>query len=184
MSERTFISSVSESSYLKDVPDGRRYFAIPSDGREKSFDEVAQDILKVNRSMVSDALRVPDHMLRRPRDTSGDWPEDFAHENGNYECRCGHCGKSFHGYKRRLMCRACALKTHTSQKPSDALMRMVRVASATKPKSWATLLRHAKLNPRSRVRAYGLMQQSSPNSYHYVLTALGAEVKRILESGK
>jgi hypothetical protein len=37
-----------------------------------------------------------------------DWPEDKAHENGNYSCSCIQCGKSFNGHKRRVMCRACA----------------------------------------------------------------------------
>jgi len=42
--------------------------------------------------------------------TEHDWPEDFSSENGNYECKCIFCGKTFVGYKRRLTCRARALK--------------------------------------------------------------------------
>jgi hypothetical protein len=38
---------------------------------------------------------------------AGDWPEDFAHENGNYRCRCISCGDSFNGHKRRAVCRVC-----------------------------------------------------------------------------
>lgn len=35
------------------------------------------------------------------------WPEDFAHENGQYVNRCIGCLFNFVGHKRRLMCRAC-----------------------------------------------------------------------------
>lgn len=37
-----------------------------------------------------------------------DWPEDFSHENGNYECRCCDCGGLFIGHKRRVVCKECA----------------------------------------------------------------------------
>ena len=37
-----------------------------------------------------------------------DWPEDFSHENGNYSCRCVHCGKPFIGHKRRVTCKQCS----------------------------------------------------------------------------
>ncbi|KKN33990.1 hypothetical protein LCGC14_0798030 [marine sediment metagenome] len=36
------------------------------------------------------------------------WPEDFSHENGNYFCRCCHCGKDFIGHKRRVVCKVCS----------------------------------------------------------------------------
>ena len=39
----------------------------------------------------------------------GDWPEDFGHENGRYQCRCMFCGLSFIGHKRRVACKKCAL---------------------------------------------------------------------------
>ena len=38
----------------------------------------------------------------------GDWPEDAAHENGNYMCMCSHCGAQFIGHKRRVTCKTCA----------------------------------------------------------------------------
>lgn len=38
---------------------------------------------------------------------SGDWLEDFALENGNYECSCFSCGRNFIGYKRRVVCKLC-----------------------------------------------------------------------------
>jgi hypothetical protein len=45
------------------------------------------------------------------KDTTYDersWPEDFAHENGNYWNTCCHCQRQFTGHKRRVTCRACA----------------------------------------------------------------------------
>ena len=39
-----------------------------------------------------------------------DWPEDFSHENGNYECRCYSCKNTFVGHKRRVTCRLCYLE--------------------------------------------------------------------------
>ena len=35
------------------------------------------------------------------------WTEDFAHENGNYMCKCHRCGQIFHGHKRRVTCKVC-----------------------------------------------------------------------------
>lgn len=37
----------------------------------------------------------------------GDWAEDAAHENGNYQNRCCLCDRLFIGHKRRVVCRAC-----------------------------------------------------------------------------
>lgn len=39
--------------------------------------------------------------------TPGDYPEDFAGENGNYENRCCSCREIFYGHKRRLVCKRC-----------------------------------------------------------------------------
>jgi len=36
-----------------------------------------------------------------------DWIEDRELENGNYECLCLNCEKSFIGHKRRLLCFEC-----------------------------------------------------------------------------
>lgn len=36
-----------------------------------------------------------------------DWEDDFSHENGNYECHCCICGRTFIGHKRRVTCKAC-----------------------------------------------------------------------------
>jgi len=37
-----------------------------------------------------------------------DWTEDFADENGNYQCHCVKCGHLFTGYKRRVVCKLCS----------------------------------------------------------------------------
>lgn len=42
------------------------------------------------------------------RDNPRNWPEDFAHENGEYFCTCGSCGNTFIGHKRRGTCKICA----------------------------------------------------------------------------
>lgn len=39
-----------------------------------------------------------------------DWPEDFSHENGQYNCVCITCQESFVGHKRRITCKLCADK--------------------------------------------------------------------------
>lgn len=36
------------------------------------------------------------------------WPEDYAHENGNYMSMCRECGNKFVGHKRRIKCKVCA----------------------------------------------------------------------------
>lgn len=41
------------------------------------------------------------------RDQSGDWTEDFGHENGNYINTCIECKTMFKGHKRRVICRTC-----------------------------------------------------------------------------
>lgn len=46
----------------------------------------------------------------------GNWPEDATHENGDYECRCCHCGATFYGHKRRVTCKVCA-----SPQPSQSV---------------------------------------------------------------
>ncbi len=47
-------------------------------------------------------------------DPRHDWFEDFSHENGNYYCTCCHCGVTFTGHKRRVVCRVCANKPELS----------------------------------------------------------------------
>jgi hypothetical protein len=39
---------------------------------------------------------------------TGDWTEDFQHENGNYQSVCSTCRNTFFGHKRRVTCKVCA----------------------------------------------------------------------------
>lgn len=52
---------------------------------------------------------------------SGDWSEDFGHENGNYQRRCVSCGELFIGHKRRVTCKVCASKPPTPISERDNL---------------------------------------------------------------
>src|SRR5690242_8574154 len=60
-----------------------------------------------------------------------DWLEDFEHENGQYQCICVMCGKSFIGHKRRTCCEICTPKQKIKQMtPSQekvlAVLRLMR----------------------------------------------------------
>src|ERR1700741_4917221 len=39
------------------------------------------------------------------------WPEDYDHENGHYQCKCYKCERAFFGNKRRITCKQCDLTT-------------------------------------------------------------------------
>ena len=63
------------------------------------------------RAAMLAAAPAPDHSLdfgNMVTSKPGSWPEDFSHENGNYECKCCHCGATFYGHKRRVTCKVCA----------------------------------------------------------------------------
>ena len=44
---------------------------------------------------------------RKAAATAHDWPQDFAHEHGQYLNTCVNCIRTFIGHKRRSLCRAC-----------------------------------------------------------------------------
>lgn len=44
-----------------------------------------------------------------------DWPEDFPHENGNYENYCFRCGETFLGHKRRMTCKKCVAEINAAR---------------------------------------------------------------------
>jgi len=54
---------------------------------------------------------------------SGDWPEDFPFENGNYTNDCSECGQRFMGNKHRFICKKCstAEMTVNSQRYKELL---------------------------------------------------------------
>lgn len=41
------------------------------------------------------------------KESAGDYPEDFPHENGMYLNKCYTCDKTFIGHKRRNPCKVC-----------------------------------------------------------------------------
>lgn len=47
--------------------------------------------------------------------TNHDFPEDWEHENGQYENICMTCGQHFIGHKRRILCRECTFASSYSQ---------------------------------------------------------------------
>lgn len=63
-----------------------------------------------------------------------DWVDDFAHENGNYMCRCCHCHETFTGHKRRVSCKVCAER---AQAKADNRAAWLREAGA--PPNWNIL---------------------------------------------
>ena len=42
------------------------------------------------------------------------YPEDSGHENGSYMTDCCHCGRTFIGHKRRVVCKSCATPINTA----------------------------------------------------------------------
>jgi len=55
-----------------------------------------------------------------------DYPEDWSHENGNYQCRCIRCDIQFIGHKRRVLCKVCNVKQpqeSVSEWPCDHILR-------------------------------------------------------------
>lgn len=51
--------------------------------------------------------------------TDHDWPEDFDHENGDYQCKCLICGNIFRGHKRRVICKMCSADVKLSLAPPE-----------------------------------------------------------------
>jgi hypothetical protein len=63
--------------------------------------------LQQDRAALDSAI-VVGFNRRHPGSFARNWPEDFPHENGMYECICLHCKHHFLGYKRRMSCKSCA----------------------------------------------------------------------------
>lgn len=59
--------------------------------------------------------RQPGFDLKNPRN----FPEDFPHENGCYQCQCGDCGNGFLGHKRRVRCKLCEGEKKLTQRRGD-----------------------------------------------------------------
>jgi hypothetical protein len=65
--------------------------------------------------------------LVRAKGSERDWPEDFLHENGLYECYCARCEKNFLGREQRLLCKCCNNAIPTAL--ADAMLGRVRASS-------------------------------------------------------
>ncbi len=63
-----------------------------------------------------------------------DWPEDAAHENGNYLCRCCGCHETFIGYKRRVVCKVCS-----DRDAAEAKLRAEWLTAHKAPANWTIL---------------------------------------------
>ncbi len=70
------------------------------------------------------------HLTPSPRD----WPEDAAHENGNYLCRCCGCHETFIGYKRRVVCKVCS-----DRDAAEAKLRAEWLTAHKAPANWTIL---------------------------------------------
>jgi hypothetical protein len=69
-------------------------------------------------------------------DYEGNWPEDFAHENGNYENICTTCKKHFLGHKRRCRCKVCAQQEAVIPWTHERLAELKRQFAAAEGKDF------------------------------------------------
>lgn len=63
---------------------------------------------------------------------SRNWPEDSAHENGNYQNRCMTCANTFIGHKRRSNCKSCSISF-------DLCMALPTLRDMLRDKRWSDL---------------------------------------------
>lgn len=92
-----------------------------NDQIKKALEEVFFNLLTAKTQLSTDsidelapalALAALEAQASQPtgkREERYDWPEDFAHENGKYQNICCNCGVHFIGYKRRVICKVCAV---------------------------------------------------------------------------
>lgn len=73
-------------------------------------------------------------MTSRIRPSLRDWPEDAAHENGCYLCRCVVCHETFTGHKRRVVCHEC-----TDRSEAEAKRRAEWLTAHDAPKDWVIM---------------------------------------------
>ena len=66
--------------------------------------------------------------------SSRNWPEDFAHENGNYSNQCVGCEHTFIGHKRRITCKVCA-----AEEEAEAKKRADWLIAHDAPKDWVII---------------------------------------------
>ncbi|MEO1830003.1 MAG: hypothetical protein ABGX82_14425 [Pseudomonas sp.] len=89
------------------VPEG--WMVVPSQCTSQMEDAYDQQCADDNAYGCSMHLPAYEAMLAAaPAPVERNWPEDAEHENGEYFCRCAHCGNQFIGHKRRVVCKACS----------------------------------------------------------------------------
>lgn len=71
-------------------------------------------------------------------DSTRDWPEDAAHENGRYLCRCWNCRETFTGHKRRVECHVCSDANGSEALRREELLK----AGGLSPSEWALVTPH------------------------------------------
>lgn len=87
------------------------------------YDNAIIDTKNFLASLLSES--VPDKEIDSiypPYPSERDWKEDFVHENGNYECVCSICKNHFYGYKRRVVCKTCAIQYTAKEKIVEEIL--------------------------------------------------------------
>jgi hypothetical protein len=75
-----------------------------------SHNDYADTMLAAASEIERCAARLESSQAQQPAQEpmSKDWKEDFEHENGTYQNKCGSCDSVFLGHKRRVVCKVCA----------------------------------------------------------------------------
>ncbi len=82
----------------------------PIDEKPLDAAEIAAEVEKFKQKNPNFRARTLSPFVRTTKEQTRDFPEDAAHENGNYYNTCVTCDESFIGHKRRYTCRVCMLK--------------------------------------------------------------------------
>lgn len=108
-------------------------FIDPSDA--KFYREVFEEAFEYFKSLSPQVVQ---------SEVSGDWVEDFSHENGNYLNTCIKCDNEFKGHKRRVVCKTCATLTppdaekwiSVEEKPKEDIHCLVFLYNPNTNDSW------------------------------------------------
>jgi hypothetical protein len=126
--------------------------------------------LRRMRAAILDAAPTPtQQVLRGERD----WPEDFAHENGNYECICCECGQHFIGHKRRVVCRKCVAEKNAAQASESGQGEADDLVPLDTTIDLILEIMHDQPEPRIHLRK--LLAARQPESAHEITQAQAAE---------
>lgn len=81
----------------------------------------------------------------------GDWPEDFSHENGQYQNTCATCKAAFMGHKRRRLCKQCVNDPRVNR---DAMLPKIPTMDSAELFQHFRNFRHAKMGVNGLGSAY------------------------------